>query len=405
MRENRSVMRPGPGMPVTTPPVLEGLPILCFANDWEGDPTSKTHIMRILARTNRVLWVNSVGMRRPTASRRDLRRIAAKLGRSLGGCVEVEPNLFVANPLVLPLPGVPLVQRLNTAILAAWLRRLCRRHGLERPILWTFPPHVNQLIGRLGERLVVYHCVDEYSAFAGVPREALIRMERDLIRRAHVVLTSSEQLRDERRRLNPHTHFIPHGVDVTHFARALDPGTETPADLRELPRPIVGFFGVLAEWVDLALIRALAAARPDWSIVLVGKATTDLRPLRGQPNVHLLGHKPYRALPGYCRGFDVGIIPFVRDELTIRANPLKLREYLAAGLPVVSTPLPEVARYDGLVHLADGPAAFIAGIESALRERSEAMGRRRLDAMRAEAWEARVETISAIIRHRLGATS
>ena len=264
---------------------------------------------------------------------------------------------------------------------------------------------MNQLLGRLGERLVVYHCVDEYSAFAGVPREALIRMERDLIRRAHVVLTSSEQLRDERRRLNPHTHFIPHGVDVTHFARALDPGTETPADLRELPRPIVGFFGVLAEWVDLALIRALAAARPDWSIVLVGKATTDLRPLRGQPNVHLLGHKPYRALPGYCRGFDVGIIPFVRDELTIRANPLKLREYLAAGLPVVSTPLPEVARYDGLVHLADGPAAFIAGIESALRERSEAMGRRRLDAMRAEAWEARVETISAIIRHRLGATS
>jgi len=385
--------------------VLEGVSILCFANDWGGDPTSKTHIMRRLATKNRVLWVNSVGMRRPTASRRDLRRMVAKVRRSLGGCVEVEPNLFVANPLVLPFPGVALVDRLNAGILAAWLRRLCRRLGIDRPILWTFPPHVNRLIGRLGERMVIYHCVDEYSAFAGVARDALITMERDLIRRAHLVLTSSEQLRDERRRLNPNTHFVPHGVDVAHFARALDPATEVPADLRELPRPVIGFVGALAEWVDLELIRAVAAARPEWSVVLVGKATTDLGPLRGLPNIHILGQRPYATLPGYCRGFDVGIIPFVRDELTVRANPLKLREYLAAGLPVVSTTLPEVARYDGLVRLADGREAFLAGIEAALSERSEPMARRSVDAMRAEGWDARVETISAIIRRQLGSAS
>jgi glycosyltransferase involved in cell wall biosynthesis len=382
--------------------VLEGQSIVCFANDWGGDPTSKTHIMRILARNNRVLWVNSVGMRRPTASRRDLRRIVGKLRRSLGGCVEVEPNLFVANPLVLPLPGVALVDRLNAGILAAWLRHLCRRHGLERPILWTYPPHVSRLIGRLDERMVVYHCVDQYSAFAGVSRDALIRMEQDLVRRAQVVLTSSEQLCDERRRLNLNTHFVPHGVDVAHFSRALDPATAVPADLRDLARPIVGFFGALAEWVDLPLIRAVATSRPDWSVVLVGKATTDLRPVLGLPNVHVLGQKPYAALPGYCRGFDVGIIPFLQNELTVRANPLKLREYLAAGLPVVSIPLPEVARYDGLIHLANGREAFVAAIEAALAERSETMARRRVEAMRTEAWEATVETISAIIRPGLG---
>ena len=382
--------------------MLEGQSIVCFANDWGGDPTSKTHIMRILARNNRVLWVNSVGMRRPTASRRDLRRIVGKLRRSLGGCVEVEPNLFVANPLVLPLPGVALVDRLNAGILAAWLRHLCRRHGLERPILWTYPPHVSRLIGRLDERMVVYHCVDQYSAFAGVSRDALIRMEQDLVRRAQVVLTSSEQLCDERRRLNLNTHFVPHGVDVAHFSRALDPATAVPADLRDLARPIVGFFGALAEWVDLPLIRAVATSRPDWSVVLVGKATTDLRPVLGLPNVHVLGQKPYAALPGYCRGFDVGIIPFLQNELTVRANPLKLREYLAAGLPVVSIPLPEVARYDGLIHLANGREAFVAAIEAALAERSETMARRRVEAMRTEAWEATVETISAIIRPGLG---
>ncbi|OLC64129.1 MAG: hypothetical protein AUH69_12830 [Actinobacteria bacterium 13_1_40CM_4_65_12] len=383
-------------------PMLEGQSIICFANDWGGDPTSKAHIMRILAKKNRVLWVNSIGMRRPTASRADLKRMITKLRRSLAGWQEVEPNLFVMDPLVIPLPGVALADWLNAKILATSLRRLCRRHGFEQPLLWTFQPHVSRLVGRLQERLVIYHCVDEYSAFSGVPRDVLIRMEQDLIRRAHVVFTSGEKLSEERRSLNPHTYYIPHGVDLAHFARALDPSTEVPADMRGLPHPVIGFFGLLADWVDLELVRMMAAARPDWSVVLIGKATTDLRPLRGLANVHLLGQKPYSTLPCYCRSFDIGMIPFRKNDLTVRANPLKLREYLAAGLPVVSTPLPEVGRCNGLVHLADGAEAFITAIETALGQRSKAMARQRVEAMRAEGWEARVAEMSTIIARHLG---
>lgn len=378
--------------------MLEGNSIICFAHDWGGDPTSKTHIMRILARRNRVLWVNSIAMRRPAASGRDVRRLVAKVRRSLGGCVEVEPNLFVANPLVVPLPGVGLVDSLNARILTIWLRRLCRRLGFERPILWTFLPNVNRLVQRLGETMLVYHCVDEYSAFAGVPREALIAMERDLVRRADLVLTSSAQLRDERIGLNPHTHFVSHGVDVEHFGSALDPQTRVPEELGRLPRPVIGFFGLLADWVDLDMVRAIALARPAWSVVLIGKATTDLAPVRGLANVHLLGQKPYASLPGYCRGFDVGIIPFRMTQLTVRANPLKLREYLAAGCPVVSSPMPEVSRYDGLVRLAACPESFVRAIEAALAERDGVA--RRIDAMRIESWQARVAEISALITAR-----
>jgi glycosyltransferase involved in cell wall biosynthesis len=384
---------------------LDGGSIICFAQDWGGDPTSKMHIMRILARKNRVLWVNSIGMRRPTASGADLRRIVAKLKRSIGGCVEVEPNVFVANPLVLPLPGIALFDRLNAEVLVAWLRRLCRRLRIEGPVLYTFLPYMNRLVGRLGERMVVYHCVDEYAAFTGVPRVALMRMEQDLVRRADVVLASAENLCEERRPLNPNTHFVPHGVDVAHFARALDPATPVPEDLARLPRPVVGFVGLLADWVDFDVIRALALARPAWSFALVGKASTDLGPLRGVANIHLLGQKPYAAVPGYLRGFDVGLIPFRVNELTVRANPLKLREYLAAGLPVVSASLPEVARYDGLVRLAGGVPGFLAQIEAALAERSAPMVRRRLEAMRAEGWEARVEEISAIVRAGAGSVA
>lgn len=383
--------------------MIEGTSIICFAHDWGGDPTSKTHIMRILARRNRILWVNSVGMRRPTASARDLRRLGAKLRRALRGCVEVEPNLLVTNPLVLPLTGLEWADRLNAAILAGSLRRLARRHGLRAPILWTFLPNVNRLLGHLGERLTIYHCVDKYSEFAGVPQDALIRMERELASRAHLVLASAEQLAAELRAHNPNTHFIPHGVDLAHFARALDPATPVADELRALPRPIVGFIGLLAEWVDLRLVRELALRRPAWSFVLVGKAVRDMSPVRGLPNVRLLGQRPYAALPAYCRGFDAGIIPFAATELTLRANPLKLREYLAAGLPVVSTPMPEVKRWGSLVHLADGAAAFLEGIERALDEGAEEERRRRAEAMRGEGWEARVEEISALIEPCLGA--
>jgi glycosyltransferase involved in cell wall biosynthesis len=378
-------------------PALEGASIICFAHDWGGDPTSKTHIMRILARKNRVLWVNSIGMRRPAASGRDLRRILDKLVKSFQGCREVEPNLFVANPLVIPLPGWGLADRINSGLLAATLRRLCRTHALRDPILWSFMPNVGRLLGRLQERLVIYHCVDEYSAFTGVSRVAIARMERDLVRRADLVLTSSERLCADRAGINPNTRFVTHGVNVGHFAQALDSRIETPADLRDRPRPVIGFIGLLADWVDLDLVRALATARPSWSFVLVGKEATGVGVLRGLPNVHLLGQKPYALLPAYCRGFDVGIIPFRTSDLTLRANPLKLREYLAAGLPVVSTPLPEVARYRSFVHLAEGTTGFIRAIEAALDERSPELDRARALAMECESWESRVAEIEGHI--------
>ncbi len=382
--------------------MLENASIICIGKDWGTDPTSNTHVMRILARRNRVLWVNSIGIRRPGANGRDLRRILHKLRQSLDGCVQVAPNLYVFHPLVIPLPDIPAVARANSLLLTAALRKTSRRLGFERPILWSFLPTAAGLVGRLEERAVVYHCVDDYAEFRGVAGDALRRAERQLIGSADVVLTSSELLWQERKQENPQTFFVLHGVDVDHFARALDPALPLPPDVAALPRPIVGFHGLIAEWVDLDLVAAVARMRPDWSFVLVGRCITDSTPLRGLRNVHLLGQRPYDTLPGYCRAFDVGIIPFRLNALTLRANPLKLREYLAAGLPVVSTPLPEVARYQDLVHLAEGGQAFQSEIEGALRERGEPFAAQRAAAMRAESWEGRVEEMSRIIGDVLG---
>ena len=381
--------------------MIEGQSIICISQDWEGDPTSKKHIMRILSARNRVLWVNSIGMRRPTAAASDLRRLVAKLRRIVSGVRQVEPNIYVMDPPVLPLPGIRAAERVNRIVLAARLRHLCRRLDMPRPIIWTFLPNVNWLLGRLHERMVIYHCVDEYSQFSGVPKDVIIRMERELIRRADIVFTSAEKLCAERREINPRTHFIPHGVDVAHFSRALDPATAVASEIATLQKPVIGFFGLLADWVDLDMIGELARARPQWSFALVGKAQTDLHAVQGLPNVHLIGQRPYSALPGYCRGFDVGLIPFRMNELTLRVNPLKLREYLAAGLPVVSTPLPEVVRYQGVVHIATNRESFLREIEAALKERTSERDRGRVEMMRSEGWEARVGEMSSLVEERL----
>jgi glycosyltransferase involved in cell wall biosynthesis len=354
--------------------------------------------MRILSEGNRILWINSIGMRRPAASSRDLRRLLKKFKQGLEGYVRINENFYVWSPLVVPIPGLPVVDHLNTAILSASLHRLTQRLDFRRPILWSFLPNVNNLVGNLGESMVIYHCVDEYGAFSGVSRESVERMERDLVAKADLVFTSSVQLCRERQRYNPRTFFVSHGVDLRHFSMALDPHTPIPPDMHGFRSPMVGFFGLIADWLDLSIIRHIALNRPDWSVVLVGKVTTDLGPLKGLPNVHFLGQKPYESLPSYCKAFDVGIIPFQINELTLKANPLKLREYLAAGLPVVSADLPEIRKYQEVVRIASSPDLFLSEIDAALREQGGPHARRRMEAIKEESWEVRVEQLSAFIQ-------
>src|SRR5437899_365007 len=209
-----AIEAPRPGSP----------PIICIGKDWEGDPTSNTHFMRLLSRRNRVLWVNSIGTRRPGVNRRDLGRLLYKFRRAFDGCAQVAPNMHVFNPLVVPFPELPGVARFNSTFLSAALRRTSERLGFERPLMWTYFPTAVGLVGRLRECAVIYHCIDDYAEFPGVNGAALRRAEQQLLKVADLVVTSSEILWRERRQENPRTFFIPHGVDVDHFSRALDPG-------------------------------------------------------------------------------------------------------------------------------------------------------------------------------------
>ena len=379
----RSPARPGAG-------ALRGRDIVCFSHDWTGDPLSKTHLMRLLARDNRVLWVNSIGYRAPTASRQDLSRAWKKLTAATRPISNPEKNIFVLSPLAIPAYQRASIRKLNGFLLRQQVRWAFRRLGFRRVINWVFNPPAAVVAGTLGEDRLIYYCVDEYAAFTGVSRSTMEDFERYLLEKADLSIVTSEGLLETRRRIAPAAILVRHGVDVPHFRQALDPATVVPSDLASLPGPVIGFFGLIADWVDVELLAAVAKHFSGGSLVLVGKAVTDVSALEALPNVHLLGRKPYSELPGYCKGFDVALNPFRVNELTLNANPLKIREYLAAGVPVVATDIPEVSRL-GLCHIADGPEATIRAIEAALADPMSREERSR--SMETESWASRLDDI------------
>jgi glycosyltransferase involved in cell wall biosynthesis len=376
--------------------VIENRNIICFASNWFYDPTSKHHVMRLLSERNHVIWVNYHGSRRPRVSAADAGAVARKLRQFVQGPRRVAENITVVTPLVLPLPGNRAAAAVNRGLLVRQIRHVLRALP-PRPVqTWSFAPDVDYACGRFDEECVVYYCVDEFSEFSGYDREKTLAAEARLARRANLVVTTSSALHEAKRPLNANTVLVTHGVDFEHFAKATSRDVAVPDDIASLPRPVLGFWGLIQDWLDLPLLAEVARRRPAWSIVLIGEAAADVGPLKDLPNVHLLGRRPYEQLPAYAKGFDVGLIPFRVNELTRAVNPIKLREYLSAGLPVVSTPLPEAARYDGLVSIADRADGFVKACEEALSR----PGRRedRQAAMRSETWRAKVEEICAHIK-------
>lgn len=378
-----------------TPVEICGRDMLCFSHDWTGDPLSKTHLMRALARKNRILWINSIGYRTPSLNKADVTRAFRKLTALANRLREVEPNIFVLNPLAIPAYGSPLMRRLNQQLLKSQVQWAMRRIGFRDPLNWVFNPAAAVVAGKLHESAVIYYCVDEYTAFSGVNASHLEELEIGLMRQADAVIVSADELLKSKAPYNRNTVMVRHGVDFEHFSKALDPQLPVPEEVRSLPRPVIGFFGLIADWIDLELIAAVARRFSSGTIVMLGKATTDVSILEKVPNIRLLGRKPYEALPAYCKAFDVALNPFRINRLTLNANPLKVREYIAAGLPVVSTAIPEVEAL-GMCRIATTPDEFIHQIEAALKDPGPS--RARSDAISGESWSNRLLTIGGHLR-------
>lgn len=384
-----------------------GPPIVCFANDYRGDPTSKHHIMRLLAGYTDVLWVESAGMRRPQLSNPlDLKRIVARLRRSAAGVQQDgSDRLHVVSPLSIPLPGRRFATQANRLLYRRAVNKALIGLGLtRRPLLWVYTPTVAPYLASMPRVGLVYHCVDRWWAFSDYDSKVMRDCHAQLCQEADVVFASAGELLEDCLRYTPRAYLLRHGVEWDHFARAALAPPARPADIADLRGPIIGFFGLIHEWVDQDLLCQVAAAFPEATLVLIGRVQVDDARLRAMPNIRLLGQRPYADLPAYAAAFDVALVPFVRNELTAAVNPIKLREYLCAGLPVVATALPEIVLLSDRPQLrvAETADEFVAGVREFLGARRDPEGRRAAaEAERGESWVGRCAAMARLLRRHL----
>lgn len=385
-----------------SPPCLRGRDIVCvgFA-DWDTElRTNQHHLMSRLARENRVLFVESLGLRQPQLAGRDLARIARRLRRGLQPPRAVD-GLHVLSPLVVPLHRSALVRAANARLLPALVARATRGLGMRAPILWGYVPQAEMLLDALEPSLVIYHCVDDISAHERIDTASFRAAENRFAARADLVLASAPKLAERLREVSSNVLYAPNVADVELFATALADGPVDDA-MAALPAPRIVFTGaIVAAKLDIGLIVELARARPHWSFALVGPVgpgdpTTDVSALNAEPNVHLLGLRDYEQLPSVLRGAAAGIIPYARNALTDSIFPMKVYEYLAAGLPVVATPLPALASV-AEVSTAPDAATMAQMLDRALAEDSPERRAERSRAAGEHSWERRLEEIAEAI--------
>ena len=482
--------------------------IVAFTKDWDDVPTCTTHILREMAKSTPVLWVSSIGTRKPSAaSPKDVRRILSRLVSGLRPAAWKENNLRVLKPILIPKAQSAVAVWANRLVFGWYLRRelaswmLPSEHRPEATAqghleYWCFVPNAVDLLprgargalqretkgteprdgtaGNGGDRgcpeqegteetevrkeghrppataRLIYYCADDWTKFASIDSHWMAQKERELLTRTDIVFASSRYLVeklsttaaksverhtwDVERRAEaaapsasrqascvivddlqstdpgasstshvprstfhgpPPIHYMPHGVEYDRFSQALDKSVPIPDEIESIPRPVIGFYGNLHPWVDFGLIGKLAEAMPERSFVVIGERYSDVGRLARLPNVYLLGRRSHDALHHYCRAFDVAIIPYDMDNPRMESvNPVKTKELLAAGVPVVASDVPELRTYGNRVLTCAAFEDWVEAIDSQLRraDRKEIS-----ESMCTESWDARVAQIRRIV--------
>jgi glycosyltransferase involved in cell wall biosynthesis len=365
-----------------------------FGNDWFAENrTSSHHIAKRLGAKFPMLYVEVPGLRAPKANTRDLLKLLKKLRMTFQRPQMVAPHFWRMTLPQIPFRRFAAIRAINRAFSCMLIRSAIRRLGFTEAVAWFHVPHPGFLAKQLGEKLTVFYCIDEYSKLPDVDATAVQEMDDQLTTAADIVFACSQKLVEGHRSLNANIHLSPHGVDTELFALAASPDTQIPEEAKGLSRPIIGFWGLLDRWVDLAILEDIARARPEWTILLIGRVAVDTAALRRMPNVVFAGTKPYSQLPNWAKAMDVCILPFTRTSLMVQSSPLKLREYLAAGKPTVAVPLPETMLLGRAVYTAEDGPGFVRAIDEALAADSPELAAFRQKTVEGNTWDATVTNV------------
>lgn len=327
---------------------------LVFSDDWGIHPSSCQHIFKHIAKRHSVLWVNTIGMRNPILSNQDLQKARKKLFRMIHSesnrtYVPYPGDLHVCQPFMLPLSNINIIRRWNQQFVTSTVRRTLSRLRIHKPILVTTVPNACDYIGHLDEAKVVYYCVDDFTEWPGLNNELVRRMESDLVSKTDIFIATSGKLFDRLQSYGKPTFLLTHGVDIDFFRKL---PTEENSLLSDIPKPRVGYFGLFDDRNDQDLLKDIASHMPHVSFVITGRIETEISELQKLRNLHFTGPVPYTELPGIITGWDICMMPYKVNELTDAIQPLKFKEYLATGRPIITTPIREMKVMKELVCLA-----------------------------------------------------
>jgi len=348
--------------------------LVVFGEDWGKHPSSTQHLIKEINNNRKVVWVNSIGLRKPRFNWHDVFRVVRKCATFFS--VKKNNNVRSKNrttdfivicPIVIPCANSWLAIKFNQWLLARQLQKSLTTLNIKDPIVWCSLPTAVDYLSIFPNSISVYYCGDDFGSLAGVDHQVVIQKERRLVDSVKYVFTASEAL--IRKFPQDKTITIPHGVNYALFNKKQN---NRPADL-PLGKPIAGFYGSISTWLDQELILHAAQMLPNWNFVFIGQIECNIDILLKVANIHFIGAKNHCELPSYIQYWNVALLPFKDNKQIQMCNPLKLREYLASGTPIVSTPFNALAAYKNFVTLAHDKKDISQAILLANAEISDAI--------------------------------
>ncbi|MHB1529823.1 MAG: glycosyltransferase family protein [Acidiferrobacteraceae bacterium] len=368
---------------------------IAFGPDWGRHPSSLGHLMRAVARTEPVVWINSIAQRSPRFTLQDTRRAAQKLWAGLRARADAAGDgIVVVHPRVLPYHQYAIVRKLNGRLLGRQLKPLLAHPRPQSLVVVSSNPAAIALIEHLKPDLSCYFCMDDYARMSDSDARLIEICEELMLRRADRVFATSQTLCALKNGGRFPAIHLPHGVDADHFGVPPPP----PDVIARLPRPIIGFHGIIGSRVDIELIERIAVSFPKASIVTLGKVEVNLSLLRRHSNFHVFDAVPYEDLPRWIQAFDIGLVAYRHDGHTQSVNPLKLLEYLALGIPVVADDVPELKFHGTHIITAKSHDSYLAAVAGLIARYPFSDGERaeRRAYARMHTWEQRAERFLAV---------
>jgi len=385
--------------------ILENRDIIYFAGEdwWDHNPHSSHHITEVLSKKNRILFINSIGIRIPDIRNKvSIKRLAGKIKSFLKFFRKVDNNIHIFTPLALPFADyfIKIIRAVNKFLLIVQILSIIKLLKFKRPVLLVSSPLAKDIILYLRDRVsdcLIYYCVDNISYYRNANQDAIFKLEIEMQKRADLVLYVNHKLAEERKKYNSNSFVISHGVDFDHFFPHKTKRTDTPADIKQIKKPIAGFVGRV-ESIDIELVKYAAEKNRGISFVFIGEVYDDLSPLRSYENIHFLGKKDYAVLPAYLQAFSCCCIFYnCNNKFDLYRNPKKLNEYLASGKPVISVNLLEVSYYKDNVYVARDHEEFNFYLHKAISEDTEEIRKKRIRFAKMHTWENVVSQINGHI--------